>query len=105
MFFHEIPHEVGDFALLFQLKYSICQILALQLTTSLGALIGSIVGAYIGNVYMKETLAFTSGGFLYFAINGLLGELKEVKKFDQLVNCIMLILLGCYSMYIFGLFE
>lgn len=82
MFFHEIPHEVGDFALLFQLKYSICQILGLQLVTSLGALMGSVLGAYIGNVYMKETLAFTSGGFLYFAINGLLGELKEVKKFD-----------------------
>ena len=73
--------------------------------TSLGALAGTVVGAYLGNIYMRECLAFTSGGFLYFAINGLLGELKEVKDFSQLKNCICFIMLGLYSMHIFALFE
>ena len=71
MFFHEIPHEVGDFALLYQLNYNLCQIVGLQVLTSLGAMIGTLTGSYLGNIYMQECLAFTSGGFLYFAINGL----------------------------------
>ena len=48
MFFHEIPHEVGDFAILFQLKYTVWQIVALQCTTGLGALAGSVVGYLVG---------------------------------------------------------
>ena len=78
MLFHEIPHEVGDFALLFQLKYSLFQIVGLQLTTAMGAIIGTIIGSYMGTLYMTQCLAFTSGGFIYFAVNGLMGELKEV---------------------------
>jgi zinc transporter 7 len=44
MFFHELPHEVGDFALLFSLKYTLCQILQLQLVTGLGSLVGTVIG-------------------------------------------------------------
>ena len=48
MFFNEIPHEVGDFAILFQLKYSMCKILGFQLITAMGALAGTALGGYIG---------------------------------------------------------
>ena len=48
MFFHEIPHEVGDFAILTKLKYSIWQIVGLQLLTAMGALAGTAVGSFIG---------------------------------------------------------
>lgn len=105
MFFHEIPHEVGDFAILFQLKYNICKILGFQLTTAIGALIGTTIGNVLGQFYLPQCLAFTSGGFLYFAINGLMGELKEVKSFLSLVICLICLTLGLFFMYVFALFE
>ena len=105
MFFHEIPHEVGDFAILRQLKYSIWQIVGLQFLTAAGALIGTIVGSLLGQVYLKECLAFTSGGFLYFAINGLMGELKAINDMSTLVSCWTAMGLGLYFMYVFALFE
>ena len=52
MFFHEIPHEVGDFVLLYQLKFSLWQIVGLQLCTGLGSVIGSMVGYYVGQLYL-----------------------------------------------------
>ena len=66
---------------------------------------GTLMGSYIGNMYMNQCLAFTSGGFLYFAINGLMGELKEVQGVFNLAKCIMSIFLGLYFMYVFALFE
>lgn len=80
MFFHEIPHEVGDFAILIQLDYRLWQIVLVQCLTGGGALCGSVVGYYVGQAYQQECLAITTGGFLYFSINGLMGELKEVKS-------------------------
>ena len=91
--------------MLFSLNYSLCGILKVQLFTSLGAILGTLLGSYLGNLYMRQCLAFTSGGFLYFAINGLLGELKSVNSLFELVNCVMAIGMGLYCMYLFALFE
>jgi zinc transporter ZupT len=69
--------------------------------TGTAALAGTIVGALIGQVYLKEALAFTSGGFLYFALNGLLSELKAVEEFDQLAYCMGSFAIGLYTMSVF----
>lgn len=73
--------------------------------TATGALIGTVIGSQLGQFYLKEALAFTSGGFLYFAINGLLSELKKVSSNMQLFFCFLSMCLGLYTMYVFALFE
>ena len=68
-------------------------------------MIGTLVGSFIGKLYLEQCLAFTSGGFLYFAINGLMGELKEVKGLSNIIICLISMGLGLYFMYVFALFE
>ena len=54
---------------------------------------------------MRECLAFTTGGFLYFSINGLMSELKEVESISALVNCFLAMCAGLYVMFVIALFE
>ena len=44
VFFHEIPHEVGDFALLVQSGFSKRAALLSQFGTAVGALLGTLIG-------------------------------------------------------------
>ena len=56
-------------------------------------------------MYMQECLAFTSGGFLYFAVNGLLTELKDVQGVFANLRCFLCMSAGLYFMFVFALFE
>lgn len=44
VFFHEIPHEVGDFALLVQSGFSKRAAMASQFVTAIGAFMGTLIG-------------------------------------------------------------
>jgi len=41
---HELPHEIGDFAILMKKNFSLGTILATQLMTATGALFGGLIG-------------------------------------------------------------
>ena len=47
---HELPHEIGDFAVLMKKNYSLWGIMMTQLFTATGALIGGFVGKSL-NLY------------------------------------------------------
>ena len=76
--FHEIPHEIGDFAILIQSGCSRRKAMWLQLLTAVGAITGTIVSLVA--VDMTESastwiLPFTAGGFIYMATVSVIPEL------------------------------
>ncbi|CAK4034180.1 Zinc transporter SLC39A7 [Lecanosticta acicola] len=101
VFCHEIPHEVGDFALLIQGGMSKQMAMGLQFVTALGALLGTVIGIAVqefggnsssvaatvasGNTGLFGTslqwgdmlLPFTAGTFLYVGTVGVIPEILE----------------------------
>ncbi|KAF2462176.1 major histocompatibility complex, class I [Lineolata rhizophorae] len=47
VFFHEIPHEVGDFALLIQSGFSKRKAMGAQFITAVGAFLGTVIGIVV----------------------------------------------------------
>ncbi len=100
VFFHEIPHEVGDFALLIQSGFSKRRAMAAQFLTAVGAFLGTSIGVFVneyggGNQDGVGTragegiwgtslswgdmlLPFTAGTFLYVGTVAVIPELLEI---------------------------
>ncbi len=76
---HEIPHEVGDFAILLRSGFSIPSATKAQLVTASGGLVGVMVGLSAEQMGHCTTwmLPFTAGGFLYIAMVSIIPELLE----------------------------
>jgi len=92
---HEIPHRVGDFALLLQAGLSRSRALLLNLATGLA----SVLGAAVAYFALRETqralpyaLAFASAGFLYIAVAGLIPGLH--RRADPRTSAIQVLLIA-----------
>ncbi|KAK3292254.1 ZIP zinc transporter-domain-containing protein [Chaetomium fimeti] len=102
VFFHEIPHEVGDFALLVQSGFTKRQAMGAQFVTAIGALLGTLIGIAVqefgggggsggdgaemsmrGGLWGTSLtwgdmlLPFTAGTFLYVGTVAVIPELLE----------------------------
>jgi zinc and cadmium transporter len=92
---HEIPHRVGDFAILVQAGLSRSRALLLNLATGVASVLGATV-AYYG---LRETrhalpyaLAFAAAGFLYIAVAGLIPGLH--RRADPRTSAIQVMLIA-----------
>jgi zinc transporter 7 len=74
---HELPHEIGDYAVLRQNGMGKWAAIGAQLCTAFGAFAGVAIGVISGgNEYLEQVLlAATAGGFVYVACVTILPEL------------------------------
>ncbi|XP_026550167.1 zinc transporter SLC39A7 [Notechis scutatus] len=100
---HEVPHEVGDFAILVQSGCTKRKAMKLQLVTALGALAGtvcSLLAEGVGEAATAWILPFTAGGFIYVATVSVIPELlQESGPVQSLLE--VLSLLGGVVMMVF----
>jgi len=106
---HEVPHEIGDFAILIKAGCSRRKAMMLQLLTALGALMGTLLallGAGGNEIAPAWILPFTAGGFIYIATVSVLPELlEESTKLGQSLKEISALLAGVGLMVIIANFE
>ena len=85
IFFHEIPHEIGDFSYLLKQNMSITNSVISQMITALGSFLGVFISFKFGEEYSDKILAFASGAFLYLALNTIMGDLKNTKSIVNII--------------------
>eukprot|EP00042_Codosiga_hollandica_P035922 m.270000 g.270000 ORF g.270000 m.270000 type:complete len:290 (-) comp54751_c0_seq9:112-981(-) len=78
---HELPHEVGDFAILIQSGLNKRQAILAQCATSLAAPVGTLVGLALEGALEKSNwlLPLTAGCFIYVAMTSLLPTILQPK--------------------------
>ena len=114
IFFHEVPHEIGDYCTLVKAGYSKQQAVGMQFLTSIGAMLGTLTAVLAStHAWAEERLCWlTAGGFIYLASSALLPEVlaedgrgsrqrRILFRFTQLASfCI-----GVFSLYAVALLE
>ncbi|XP_034536430.1 zinc transporter ZIP13 [Notolabrus celidotus] len=96
---HEIPHEVGDFAILLRAGFDRWSAARMQLSTALVGVIGACFALYTQSPQDTENttawiLPFTSGGFLYIALVNVVPDLLEESSLRHSILQILLIISG-----------
>ncbi|GAB6030884.1 hypothetical protein CHUAL_007716 [Chamberlinius hualienensis] len=79
IFCHEIPHELGDFAILLSTGLSRRNVIFINILSSLSSFAGLYIGIAIGSDQsaVQWALAITAGLFLFVALGDMMPELKK----------------------------
>jgi len=101
---HEIPQEIGDFAVLLYGGFKRAKALMFNLLSALTAVIGAIVGYFISSSAAGFTdflVPFAAGGFIYIAASDLVPEIHKTNKLKESAFSFALFVLGVLFVWIF----
>lgn len=105
---HEIPQEIGDFAVMLHAGLERKKALFLNFLVALSVIFGGVF-AYFASSHLENLMAyllpFAAGGFLYIAASDLIPEIKKHATMKELINSFLMFLLGILLMYLVKFFE
>ena len=94
---HEIPQEVGDFAILLHSGYSKAKAFQLNLLSSLASIVGGVLGYFILQTmqsWIPSLLALAAASMIYVAVADLIPGLHKRAQLRDTVQQVGLIVLG-----------
>src|SRR3990170_5514967 len=98
---HDIPQEVGDFAILLHSGYTRKRALVLNFLSALTAFVGAAAFFAFGELskhLVGYFLPLAAGGFIYIALTDLIPELHKTKQMKHFFYQLAAVLLGVLAM-------
>ena len=105
---HEIPQEIGDFAVLLHSGYTKNRALWLNFLSALTAIAGAVVLFGLGEIAQLSSSLFlpiAAGGFIYIAVADLIPELQKTKELKYSILQILTVIIGILAMVALTLLE
>jgi zinc and cadmium transporter len=98
---HEIPQEIGDFAVLIHAGYTKKRALWLNFLSALASVVGLLIVYIFGNIVNNSILWFmpiAAGGFIYIAVADLIPELHKTRNIKHSIIQLCIIMAGVIAM-------
>lgn len=102
---HEIPQEVGDFAILLHSGYSKMRAFRMNLISSFATLVGGVLGYFAlqdMQAFVPFLLALAAASMIYIAVADLIPGLHKRTEMRDTVQQVVLILLGVGTVALVG---
>ncbi len=99
--FHEIPQELGDFAVLVYGGFTRQKALFYNYISAFTAMIGAVAGYFISELtagFSNFLLPLTAGGFIYIATSDLIPEIHKEKDLKRSTSAFIAFLCGIIFM-------